>query len=40
MKRNKLLTDRNGELASGLLGVLGIDGAGGRCWVCNGKSFL
>lgn len=40
MRRNKLLTERSGELVARLIGVLGIDGAGERYWVCNAKGLL
>jgi len=40
LRRNKFLIERNWELVSGFLGVLGIDRAGGRCWFCNAKGLL
>lgn len=32
--------ERNGELVAGLLDVNGVDGADGRCWICNAKGLL
>lgn len=32
--------ERNGELVDGLLGVLGIDGVGGRCCIFNDEGLL